>query len=99
MRSVDPCVSTPPSCMLNTVHSRPIAFRDAADIGESWSYPGKRSEVLKLVEGWDPVCAAILSKAPSFVDWKLVYREPLPTWVSKHGRLAVIGDAAHPFLP
>lgn len=29
----------------------------------------------------------------------LVYRDPLPTWVSTHGRIALIGDAAHPFLP
>lgn len=26
-------------------------------------------------------------------------RAPLPTWVSDGGRTAVIGDAAHPFLP
>jgi len=78
---------------LNALHS------DAADIGESWSFPGNRSDVLRIVEGWDARCAAILSKAPAFVDWKLVYRAPLPTWVSSGGRLALIGDAAHPFLP
>ena len=45
------------------------------------------------------MCKAIVEKTPSLVDWKLVYRDPLPTWVSKHGRIALIGDAAHPFLP
>lgn len=33
------------------------------------------------------------------VDWKLVYRDPLPTWVSPGARIALLGDAAHPFLP
>ena len=39
------------------------------------------------------------------VDWKLVYRDPLPNWVSGygsapgHGRICLLGDAAHPFLP
>ena len=33
------------------------------------------------------------------VDWKLVYRDPLPTWTSPKARTALIGDAAHPFLP
>lgn len=33
------------------------------------------------------------------IDWKLVYREPLPTWISPKRRIALIGDAAHPFLP
>ncbi|EJU03227.1 monooxygenase [Dacryopinax primogenitus] len=76
-----------------------ITHKDTADIEESWSFPGKMEDVLKIVEDWDPRCAAILSKAPSCVDWKLVYRDPLPTWISKKARIAVIGDAAHPFLP
>lgn len=33
------------------------------------------------------------------IDYKLVYREPLPTFVSPKGRIVLIGDAAHPFLP
>ena len=75
------------------------ALRDDADIEESWSFPGKMEDVLAVVDGWEPRCAAILSKAPTCVDWKLVYRDPLPTWISKGARLALIGDAAHPFLP
>ncbi|EPQ61262.1 FAD/NAD P-binding domain-containing protein [Gloeophyllum trabeum ATCC 11539] len=76
-----------------------ITHKDEADIEESWSFPGKMEDCLKIVAGWDPRCAALLSKAPSLVDWKLVYRDPLPTWISKGARLALIGDAAHPFLP
>jgi len=76
-----------------------ITHKDEADIEESWSFPGAISDVVKIVESWDPRCAAIIKKAPSAVDWKLVYRDPLPKWVSKEGRLAIIGDAAHPFLP
>ena len=32
-------------------------------------------------------------------DYKLVYRDPLPTWVSKHGRTVLAGDSAHPHMP
>lgn len=28
-----------------------------------------------------------------------MYRDPLPTWISARRRIALIGDAAHPFLP
>jgi len=28
-----------------------------------------------------------------------VYREPLPTWITRSGRICLLGDAAHPFLP
>jgi 2-polyprenyl-6-methoxyphenol hydroxylase-like FAD-dependent oxidoreductase len=45
------------------------------------------------------MCKAIVEKTPSLVDWKLVYRDPLPRWVSDKGRITLLGDSAHPFLP
>ncbi|KAJ5102969.1 hypothetical protein N7532_003498 [Penicillium argentinense] len=76
-----------------------LTHKDDADIEESWSSPGKLEDVYKVIEGWDPLCKAIIEKTPSLVDWKLVYRDPLPRWVSDHGRIALLGDSAHPFLP
>ncbi|KAF2005634.1 FAD/NAD(P)-binding domain-containing protein [Amniculicola lignicola CBS 123094] len=84
-----------------------LTHRDEADIAESWSFPGYLKDVYKVLEGWDPMCTKIVSKTPEsvLVDWKLVYRDPLPTWVSGygaakgHGRICLVGDAAHPFLP
>ena len=42
---------------------------------------------------------AILSKVDekSLKVWKLLDMEALPSWTTE--RLAVLGDAAHPFLP
>jgi 2-polyprenyl-6-methoxyphenol hydroxylase-like FAD-dependent oxidoreductase len=53
------------------------------------------------VEGWDPVVQEIVKATPTdyLVDWKLIYRDPLPTWISPKRRIALIGDAAHLFLP
>ncbi|KAL3707790.1 hypothetical protein TMatcc_005772 [Talaromyces marneffei ATCC 18224] len=76
-----------------------LTHRDEADIDESWSFPGKLEDVYKVLEGWDPMCKAIVEKTPSVVDWKLVYRDPLPRWVSDKGRITLLGDSAHPFLP
>jgi 2-polyprenyl-6-methoxyphenol hydroxylase-like FAD-dependent oxidoreductase len=74
---------------------------DEADIEESWSFPGKLEDVYKVFEGWDPLCKRIVSKTPEekLVDWKLVYRDPLPRWVSDGGNTCLLGDSAHPFLP
>ncbi len=60
---------------------------DDADIEESWSFPGKLEDVYKVFEGWDQLCKRIVSKTPEdkLVDWKLVYRDPLPKWVSDGG--------------
>jgi 2-polyprenyl-6-methoxyphenol hydroxylase-like FAD-dependent oxidoreductase len=85
-----------------------LTHRDTHNIAESWSFPGHLADVKKVLEGWDPMCWRIVSKTPEskLVDWKLVYRDPLPTWVSGynssspgHGRICLLGDAAHPFLP
>ncbi|KAJ2894785.1 salicylate hydroxylase [Zalerion maritima] len=78
-----------------------LTHRDEHDIDESWSFPAKIEEVFEVLKGWDPLCTTIVEKTPkdSLVDWKLVYRDPLPTWTSKHGRIILLGDAAHPFLP
>ncbi|CAI6332851.1 unnamed protein product [Periconia digitata] len=84
-----------------------LTHRDEHDIDESWSFPGKIADVKKLLHTWDPMCTKIISKTPEekIVDWKLVYRDPLPNWVSGygsapgHGRICLLGDAAHPFLP
>jgi len=73
----------------------PLTRFNATDsLSNVHDHKGHMPDVLRVVEGWDPRCAAILSKAPSCVDWKLVYRDPLPTWISKRARLALIGDAA-----
>lgn len=78
-----------------------LTHPDEHDIDESWSFPGKLSEVLEAVKDWDPMCSRIISKTPEerLVDWKLVYRDPLPTWVSPCARILLLGDSAHPFLP
>ncbi|KAG2121125.1 monooxygenase [Suillus cothurnatus] len=76
-----------------------LTHKDNTAVDGDWSSPGKIEDVLDIVKDWDPRCAAVVSKAPSCIDWKLLVHDPLPTWVSKSGRVVLIGDAAHPFLP
>jgi 2-polyprenyl-6-methoxyphenol hydroxylase-like FAD-dependent oxidoreductase len=75
--------------------------KDDRGVDEGWSEPGDHADAVKILEGWDPAVHAIVQATPpeKLVDWKLVYRDPLPTWTSPQGRIALIGDAAHPFLP
>lgn len=91
-------LSTPCSYQLSSLNaSRP---QDEEDIEESWSFEAPLSDARKVLEGWDPVVQKILDYTPSpLIDWKLVYRDPLPKWISPRRRIALIGDAAHPFLP
>ncbi|KAJ4396736.1 hypothetical protein N0V93_000957 [Gnomoniopsis smithogilvyi] len=75
--------------------------RDEAGIEESWQYPGKIDDVLKVLDGWAPAVIELVKATPEdhLFDYKLVFRDPLPTFVSPSRRIALIGDAAHPFLP
>ncbi|CAK7222045.1 hypothetical protein SBRCBS47491_004734 [Sporothrix bragantina] len=77
--------------------------KDVYDVAESWSFPGDIDAALACIQDW-PVAAKlapILRKTPAgrLIDFKLLWRDPLPTWVSAGGRMMVIGDAAHAFLP
>jgi 2-polyprenyl-6-methoxyphenol hydroxylase-like FAD-dependent oxidoreductase len=75
---------------------------DDGDIEENWQFPGKVEDCLKYVEDWAPIVQEIVKSTPEtarLIDHKLVFRDPLPTFISSKARIALIGDAAHPFLP
>lgn len=75
---------------------------DDGNIEESWQFPGRVEDCLKYVEGWAPIVQEIVRCTPKdarLIDHKLVFRDPLPTFISPKQRIALIGDAAHPFLP
>jgi 2-polyprenyl-6-methoxyphenol hydroxylase-like FAD-dependent oxidoreductase len=79
-----------------------FTHKDDGNVDESWQFPGKVEEAIKYLEGWSPVVQEIVKATPPtgrLIDHKLVYRDPLPTFISPKARIALIGDAAHPFLP
>ncbi|BGP31290.1 hypothetical protein JCM10296v2_003054 [Rhodotorula toruloides] len=76
-----------------------ITHKDDEDIAESWSQPGKVEDAVALVEEWDPTIVEAMRLTPSCLDWKIVYREPLLAWISKSGKVVLLGDSAHSNLP
>ncbi|KAK3365517.1 hypothetical protein B0T24DRAFT_391928 [Lasiosphaeria ovina] len=74
---------------------------DDGNIEESWQFPGKPEEALKYLDGWCPIVHELVKATPPgrLIDHKLVYRDPLPTFISPRARITLIGDSAHPFLP
>ena len=67
------------------------------EMKESWSAPGDPDVLRRAFEGWDPRVGKLLKQVDKTFRWALYDREPLPTWAK--GRLALLGDAAHPMLP
>ncbi|MBV0913824.1 FAD-dependent monooxygenase [Anianabacter salinae] len=68
-----------------------------AEMRESWSAPGDPDQLRAEFAGWDDRLTGLLSKVDHTFRWGLYDREPLTRWFS--GRLALLGDAAHPMLP
>lgn len=68
-----------------------------AEMKESWTAPGDPDALRREFEGWDPRIGTVLRQVDKTFRWALYDREPLLTWT--HGRLTLLGDAAHPMLP
>lgn len=77
-----------------------IETKDTADIKEDWNIPGDPEQMLLMVKDWDPILTEVVKLIPKdcLIDYKLLWRDPVRKWVSDHGRVALVGDAAHPHL-
>lgn len=64
-----------------------------------WNKEADFDQFLKVYENFDPALLALAKKADraGIKVWQLMDMEKLPTWTK--GKLALLGDAAHPFTP
>ncbi|KAF9888970.1 hypothetical protein FE257_008140 [Aspergillus nanangensis] len=80
-----------------------LTHLDDADIAETWSFPAKKVDVSSYLHSvhFPPIWHEVLQATPAerIIDYKLVWRDPIPTWLSSSKRCAVMGDAAHCHLP
>ena len=77
-----------------------VALTRSADwADESWNARAAPRELADLFEGWADYVAEVIAAIPdgALYRWGLFVREPLGSWVK--GRIALLGDAAHPMLP
>ena len=75
-----------------------IGISRSAEPGrESWLAEGKIEDALADYAGWHSTIRAVIGATPRVLRQALYDREPLPDW--RIGRVALLGDAAHPMLP
>ncbi len=64
---------------------------------EGWTRPGDLDALRAGFAQWHPSVDAVLAAADETFEWGLFGHPPLPRWSA--GRLALLGDAAHPTTP
>jgi salicylate hydroxylase len=64
---------------------------------ETWASAGEVSELVAEFEGWDSRLTDVLAASTTILRSPLLEREPLPRWAA--GRIALLGDSAHPMFP
>ncbi|KAH7134865.1 hypothetical protein B0J11DRAFT_595681 [Dendryphion nanum] len=88
-----PCRS---GTLINCVMFHPEG--DNSNIGESsWLDSGNQADLMAQVETFSPELQALCGLAEDLKLWSLASRDPPPRFFK--GKLALIGDAAHPTLP
>jgi 2-polyprenyl-6-methoxyphenol hydroxylase-like FAD-dependent oxidoreductase len=86
--------------LLNFVCIHPTSETQAKDQkADDWQSSANLEKMLEVYKDWDPAVLKILSMADeeTLKVWDLLDMDQLPTWTKD--RLALIGDAAHPFTP
>ncbi|KAL3457403.1 hypothetical protein BJX64DRAFT_18920 [Aspergillus heterothallicus] len=84
--------------LLNFVCIHPDSMSKIQD-GSGWDQGASKESLLEVYKDFSPQVLKLLSKAdPTTLKvWPLLDTDDLSTWTED--RLAVLGDAAHPFLP
>ena len=64
---------------------------------ESWTVPSSPQEMVGTFAGWCDDLHRLMSRVQSCFKWGIYDRDPVPHWC--RGRIALLGDAAHPMMP
>jgi salicylate hydroxylase len=73
-----------------------VAVERNAEPVEGWAAPGRRDDLLAHYASAAPALRRLLAAAPEWLRWSL-FRHPIRHLAQ--GRIALVGDAAHPVLP
>ena len=65
-----------------------------------WNQPGERAAIVRHLERWNLGflnAADLVRRTEAVLEYPMVDRDVLPRW--GHGRVTLLGDAAHPMYP
>lgn len=77
-----------------------VEIRSPRNVMADWNRAGRLEDFLPTFAAWHfdwLDVAALLEHAEMVLEYPMVDRDPLPRW--SHGRVTLVGDAAHPMYP
>jgi 2-polyprenyl-6-methoxyphenol hydroxylase-like FAD-dependent oxidoreductase len=74
-----------------------VAVVEGGSAKQGWSLRAEADALLPGFQRWAGPAKALLEMAETWRCWSLFRLKPLPRWTA--GRMALLGDAAHPVLP
>jgi salicylate hydroxylase len=74
-----------------------VAVVEGGSAKQGWSRRAEPDVLLPSFERWATPAKALLAMVKTWRCWSLFRLRPLPRWTD--GRMALLGDAAHPVLP
>ncbi|RIA55316.1 FAD-dependent monooxygenase [Dichotomicrobium thermohalophilum] len=74
-----------------------VVIVEDRDAPEGWNVPGAAEEFLPHLDGWPENITGFLAGQTGWRRWALYDMPPPGQWSA--GRIALLGDAAHPVLP
>ncbi|KAI0631870.1 FAD/NAD-P-binding domain-containing protein [Trametes polyzona] len=66
---------------------------------ESWTAEGNADKMRADFADFEPRIRKLLSFVNSTLNWRLMDRQPLSTWIHPSSKVMLLGDACHPMLP
>jgi 2-polyprenyl-6-methoxyphenol hydroxylase-like FAD-dependent oxidoreductase len=87
-------------CLMNWAVMVKVGEGGGTPKKEDWSRLGRFEDLMPHVQRFNiPYCnaKALIEATPEFWEYPLCDRDPLPRW--SHGRVTLLGDAAHPMYP
>jgi salicylate hydroxylase len=74
-----------------------VAVVEGGSAKQGWSRRAEPDVLLPSFDRWATPAKALLAMVKTWRCWSLFRLRPLPRWTD--GRMALLGDAAHPVLP
>ena len=76
-----------------------VDHSEPGPVDGNWNTPADMAALRALFDDFNPITRAYLQTIQKAEKWQIAVGPELDTWRSRHGRVVLLGDAAHAMIP